>query len=508
MTGPARSLSLRVNALVQIAAKTVGMVLGLVLSPFIVAHLGLTVFGFWALISALTQYAALLDIGVGSSLIRYVSELDKRHDFDRLETTAATGLWLSVVFCAIVTALAAVVVLLLPASATHSWPSGWEIATVSAVLGLGLTSVSSVYQSFAGGLSRWDLFNVPPLAGQVLSAVATVVVLELGGGLGSLALSMLAGNVFAVLVALVVCRPMLGVSLHPRFVRRADLRELGLYGLNLQTASFVKVINAQSDKFVLLAFADLRFIGLYELGSRVAFSLRSLPVVAFGPMVAAAAAEAADGVVERIRAFYHRMLEATLRIGVAPLAALYGACYPLVLAWLGPSYETSAAICAVLGIGYTINIATGAGTSVANGAGRPQFDRDYSLLGLAINLILTFALGALIGPWGVIIATAVGLALSTVWLMVRVDRWLDARTLGLRALWRFGLGDVLVGAAFGGAAVVAQRAVSSDSRWLSLAIGCATVAAYAITWMTLRHQWGALIGRLRRSELTVQETAS
>jgi O-antigen/teichoic acid export membrane protein len=302
---------------------------------------------------------------------------------------------------------------------------------------------------------------------------------------------------------------MLALSVHPRHVRRGDLRELGLYGANLQTASLVKVINAQSDKFVLLAYADLRFIGLYELGSRVAFSLRSLPVVAFGPLVAAAAAESASGAIERIRVFYRRMLAVTLRLAVAPLAALYGACYPLVQAWLGPGYETSAAICAVLGLGYTINIATGAGTSVANGAGRPQFDRDYSLLGLAINLVLTVALGALVGPWGVIVATTVGLALSTVWLMIRVDRWLQADTIGLSALWRAGLSEVLVGIAFGLGGVAAQMAVSSTSRWLSLALGVATVVTYGVTAMTIQHRWGTLIDRVRRpAKLAAHESTS
>ena len=45
-------------------------------------------------------------------------------------------------------------------------------------------------------------------------------------------------------------------------------------------------------------------------------------------------------------------------LSVAPMLALFGASYLLIIAWLGPQYATSGEIALILGAGYTVNIAT------------------------------------------------------------------------------------------------------------------------------------------------------
>ena len=157
----------------------------------------------------------------------------------------------------------------------------------------------------------------------------------------------------------------------------------------------------------------------------------------------------------------------------------------MIIAWLGPTYSTAGVIALVLGAGYAVNIATGAGTAVAMGAGRPDIDRNYCLLGFGLNVALTVALGVAFGRWGVIAATALGLALSSLWLIRIVDRWLSVSVLslrgiagsrGTRALLAWGL---VVGAAS------AWIAISLDisSRLGALAFGTATIVVFGCFWL-------------------------
>ena len=52
----------------------INVLVGLFLSPFLVHYLGDSAFGIWVLIFSITGYYGLFDLGIRSSLIRYVSK--------------------------------------------------------------------------------------------------------------------------------------------------------------------------------------------------------------------------------------------------------------------------------------------------------------------------------------------------------------------------------------------------------------------------------------------------
>src|SRR5262245_59121625 len=70
----------------------VNVVIALLLSPLIVHSLGETVYGIWILIGSLTGYLGILDLGVRTSLVKYVSEYFAKKDFDALNETFNTSL--------------------------------------------------------------------------------------------------------------------------------------------------------------------------------------------------------------------------------------------------------------------------------------------------------------------------------------------------------------------------------------------------------------------------------
>ena len=154
--------------------------------------------------------------------------------------------------------------------------------------------------------------------------------------------------------------------------------------------------------------------------------------------------------------------------------------YPGTLAWLGSSYTISATAAVLLGAGYAINIVTGPGTVTAIACGRAELDRDYNLIGLATNVVLSVILGLIFGAWGVVVATALGLAFSSGWLVRSVDRWLEIHAfrevvLSTRSLIQLA-GTVLPGAWAVGITV----ALAPSSRLLNGGIAVFAVAVGGI----------------------------
>ena len=68
------------------------IIIAFMLSPFLVHSLGDTRYGVWSVVSALTGYMALLDLGVSSAMAKYVSKFKALKDYRSLNQVLASGL--------------------------------------------------------------------------------------------------------------------------------------------------------------------------------------------------------------------------------------------------------------------------------------------------------------------------------------------------------------------------------------------------------------------------------
>jgi len=187
----------------------------------------------------------------------------------------------------------------------------------------------------------------------------------------------------------------------------------------------VQTVNLGSDhqrpsrQAILLLFRFLRFVGLYELGSRVAFSIRALALTASGHLVPSPHGKRSSGA-DSTRELLRRVVSDRHGLRPRPDRSDVGVSYVFVLAWVGAAYRHQRRHRASTWAGYAINWPTGVGTALAWEAGRAR--SRSQLLGTwdCFYLTLTLLLGSH-RPVGVVIATALGLVISSAWLSVQVD---------------------------------------------------------------------------------------
>src|ERR1017187_5631042 len=68
------------------------LVAGLLLSPYVIHHLGDERYGIWALVFSLVDYYSRVDFGFRSAVVKYVAHFRATGEMDRLETLISTGL--------------------------------------------------------------------------------------------------------------------------------------------------------------------------------------------------------------------------------------------------------------------------------------------------------------------------------------------------------------------------------------------------------------------------------
>src|SRR6185436_1286458 len=78
------------NVAGRYAALFVETVVGLVLLPFNVSHLGAAAYGIWLLASSVTIHFSVLDLGFGGAFVRFVARYRARRDATALNEIAST----------------------------------------------------------------------------------------------------------------------------------------------------------------------------------------------------------------------------------------------------------------------------------------------------------------------------------------------------------------------------------------------------------------------------------
>src|ERR1700724_1537058 len=71
----------------------INVVVGLLLTPFILHRLGDTANGLWVIIFSVTGYYGLFDLGIRSSIVRYVSKFTATGDREKLTHFVNTALF-------------------------------------------------------------------------------------------------------------------------------------------------------------------------------------------------------------------------------------------------------------------------------------------------------------------------------------------------------------------------------------------------------------------------------
>jgi O-antigen/teichoic acid export membrane protein len=412
------------NVFGMLTARVVTALAGLAYFPVVYQSLGVDEFGVWVLLSGVITMLALVDLGLGSAVVRQVAATIADPAAPRTRATLGVALAWGVVLAAV--AVAATMI-------GWPWLSGTLHFGASAVqartawlwllLGLLLDGVAMPWRGVLEGNQRYAALAWTTCGTALLGAALAIAAVRLGGGLAELGVTVgvtsLARSALVVGTARRVAR-----SSSPRLggIRPGELRDLAGYGLRVQVTSASGAVNMELDRFILGGFFGPAVAGGFDLGGRLVNLLRLPPafaLMALFPLAVSRTAERGQPWLDRFNVVVTKYLTAFAALGAACLVVCAD---PLIRLWLGEVTWWAAANVAILAPCYALNLASGATAIVTRVEGLPGRETGYALLSGVLNLALTYPLLRLLGPTGVPVATAVGVAVSTVYFMVSYHR--------------------------------------------------------------------------------------
>jgi O-antigen/teichoic acid export membrane protein len=403
------------NVLMNWLALAVSLGSGFLMSPFLVGHLGDSVYGVWVLVGSLVGYLGLLDFGITPSIVKYVAEHRARGDQEAINRVVTVGLTVfSILGIACLAASAGVALFF---NSIFRTPLSYSTATavvMIAGLNLALSFPASVFVGLVRGYQRYDLDAGITSLTIIVRSVLVVVLVRSGQGLLAVALTTFAFDMLRLLY-LVRC----GYRLNPeiRVARRyydAGIRRR-LFGYSVYI--FIIVVAKQfifyTDSIVIGLFLSTALVTVFFVASRLASYLRML----VSDMVGVMTPTAADFDARSDRAGVNALLVAgtkyTLLISLPAAAILFVLGDRFIELWMGPGYRQSATILAILTAGVLINLIEMPVDTVLRGVGKHRIVARFTVLQGVANLILSLLLVVPFGLVGVALGTAIPMIVFT-----------------------------------------------------------------------------------------------
>jgi len=394
------------------------VVVGIFLSPYILHRLGDDAFGLWVLIFSLTGYYGLFDLGIRSSIIRYVARFSATEDhteLNRLINTAMFGYSAIGILALSVTLVGTYYIhSIFPKIPIEFTPTArWLLLIVGTSVAAGFPI--GVFSGILEGLQRFYLLNLTSACTTLLRALLIVIALTHGHGLVTLALITAGMPLLGGLVNAAVVLRLLPLRFGLQYVSRASSRMIASYSGTTFVIILAGRLRFKTDALVIGTFVSAAAVTYFTIGSRLV-DYASEAVSGLSQLVIPMSSESqAKGDLDGLRKIFVLGNRACAFI-ILPIAAILTILGKSVIeAWVGPKYvATSYPVLLILLFPTTLMLAQSVSGRTLWGLAKHRTLAWVVMAEGIANLILSIILVRRYGIIGDAIGTAIPLICTQV----------------------------------------------------------------------------------------------
>ena len=404
------------------SALATNVLVGIFLSPFILHRLGDAAYGIWVLIFSVTGYYGLFDLGIRSSIIRYVSKYTATGDREKLTQFVSTALFSYTGIGLLSMALT----VWLSSSAEHLFKIPPEMHSQARLLLLMVgASVSlgfplGVFGGMLEGLQRFYILNWTNIGSTLLRAVLIVHFLNRGYGLITVAMITVALPILSSILRAIIVFRLCPVPLGLRYVNKESFRNMATYGGTTFLVIVAGRLRFRTDELVLGSMMSTVAITYFSIGARIVDYAQEFVASLAQIFVPMSSQSEAKGDLVHLRKLYiaGNRVCALLILPITVILVLLGK--HVIRIWMGARYVPhSYPVLVVLIIPFALMLMQSASGRVLFGIGKHQSLAKVTLIEGIANLILSIALVPSMGVVGDALGTAVPLCCTFLLFMPR-----------------------------------------------------------------------------------------
>jgi O-antigen/teichoic acid export membrane protein len=414
----ARNVSTRYLAII---AETV---IGLVMLPFNLTHLGTAEYGLWVLLGSITVHFSVLDLGYAGALVKFMAQYRAHRNARALNEIAST---LFFVFSAIglVAYSVAVVVAFNLGHIFKLTPEQAEVGKwilLIIAVHISLNFPFSVFGGVISGFQRYDANNMVAIVSSIAVAVVNAAVLLAGRGLIALVAATTCVRVIAYFVYRTnAYRIFPELQIRWSLFRRSRLSEVTGFSIYSSIIDWANKLNYQLDELVIGALMGSSAVAVWAPAERIITGTQRLTNQLNGVLFPVIVDSDASQQKVRLQQILLQGTRLSLVMVVPISAALILLADPLIHAWLGPKKAPAMAGCVpiiqILSVAVAIRVGNATGNTVLKGAGEHRMLAFVNLATGVANLAMSVLLLPRFGLVGVAVGTLVPIAFTAAFIL-------------------------------------------------------------------------------------------
>jgi O-antigen/teichoic acid export membrane protein len=406
------------NVLSNWAGFLINIVIAFFLSPFIVHKLGNVYYGLWIILMQFSGYLGILELGVRSSLVKYVAEYIAQKEHIKLNNviSIAITIYSSVAIIAFLISLFIAFLF----SQLFNFP-GYTISNAKfliVIIGInvGLGFVFNVFYGILMGVQRYDIYNKVMIAFTFLKSLAIVCFLYNDFGIISLGIIQLISGIISNFVTVYYCKKTLPqLRINYFFFDKNLFKQIFNYSYISFFVNASQKIIFQTDAIIIGVFLDAIQITYYSIPATLVEYLRRFVIgmtQIFVPMTSEFEAKKDR---KSIVDILFNGTKISLIIALPICVVFFFKGKEFILLWMGEEYAKNGDyVLKVLAVTNLLSMIHLASREILLGMALHRFNALCYGIEAAANFFLSIVLIRYYGIIGVAIGTAIPHALNVI----------------------------------------------------------------------------------------------
>ena len=384
-----------------------------VVSPIIVHKLGNERYGIWTLIVSITGYFTVLDFGINTAIVRFVSKYKATNEIEKLRGIYSS----SFLFFFI----AGIIAMLIIAIFAHFFKDIFGIESISrkyisaVLLIVGIDfSLSLIFSVFLGSLRALQEFlavNIISISTSILKNIFIVIALYKGGSLLSLAIIQISSNIIKYISQHILIRKKYAfLSFNLSLCSKQTFKQIFDYSIySFLIAVAIKVL-FYTDSIVIGSLLTISDVTFYAIPATIIDYLEKLIWAVISVLIPIISSFEAVGDNKRNSLIYSVGTKYTLFLALPILIVLFTAGSDFIRLWMGPDYEVrSGNVLKILLIGYFFALSQLIAHGILKGVSLHKALAYILCIEALANLLLSVILAKTFGINGVAFGTTLPL---------------------------------------------------------------------------------------------------
>lgn len=415
---------LKLGAILSYVNILAGLAVGLGYTPVMIRLLGQSEFGLYSLIGSLVAYLSVLDMGLGNTIVRYVSK--NRAVGDKKSKSELNGLFLTVY--SVIGLITLIVGSILYFNIENMFGSTLsldqieraKIMMILLIFNIAISFPLSVFASLMQAYERFVFLRVFNIISVLLKPVIALPFLFMGYGAVSLVVTATIVNIVCLLTNVYYCFKYLDIHFSKGHFEKAFLYEISGYAFFIFLNAIMDKIYWGTGQFILGMVSGTIQVAIYAIAMQFMNMYMQFSNAISGVLLPKVTMMVANGATKI------ELTNLMIKIGrlqyiiigyILVMFFLIGK--EFIYLWAGENYLSAYPMILILMIGLLIALVQNAGIAILQAMNLNCYRMTAYTIVAVINIFTSVILAKMYGGLGCAISTAVALLISTGLIMNR-----------------------------------------------------------------------------------------